>query len=77
MTQQKPTQEFLIEKTLLTWIAAHREGRSQPGDRLTETLRALELIGDDGTGQLALTEKGKDALAGLTMASPAAAVPQV
>jgi hypothetical protein len=63
MTQQEATQESLVQKALLSWIAARRAGRSQAGDRLTETLRALELIGDDGSGQLTLTEMGKKALA--------------
>jgi len=48
---------------LLYWINANRRGQSASGDRLTETLRALELIGENESGQLALTDFGLEVLA--------------
>jgi len=45
----------------LRWLDAYRRGESEQGDRLTEVLRALELIGED-EGRLVLTDAGIEAL---------------
>jgi hypothetical protein len=64
MSQRSP-EYSPVQKALLAWAADRRRHHPMQGDRLSDTLCALELIERDEFGRLDLSEKGKEELRGL------------